>query len=110
MTIYFMFIIQNNCVPIPICWFLDFKDDIYIFFLSQGLVISFLYCFLNAEVQSAILVHWTRWKGSSSDSASERASPRRYRASRGARGTTSARARAAARLSRAAAALRRHGK
>ena len=28
----------------------------------QGLVISFLYCFLNAEVQSAILVHWTRWK------------------------------------------------
>ena len=25
-------------------------------------MISFLYCFLNAEVQSAILVHWTRWK------------------------------------------------
>ena len=39
-----------------------FKDDIYDFFLSQGLVISFLYCFLNAEVQSAILVHWDRWK------------------------------------------------
>ena len=49
-------------IPIPICWFLDFKDDIYILFLSQGLVISFLYCFLNAEVQSAILVHWDRWK------------------------------------------------
>ena len=25
-------------------------------------MISFLYCFLNAEVQSAILVHWDRWK------------------------------------------------
>jgi len=29
---------------------------------SQGLVISFLYCFLNAEVQGALNVHWSRWK------------------------------------------------
>ena len=25
-------------------------------------MISFLYCFLNAEVQAAISVHWSRWK------------------------------------------------
>ena len=30
--------------------------------IVQGLVISFLYCFLNAEVQCAISVHWSRWQ------------------------------------------------
>ena len=29
---------------------------------TQGFVISLPYCFLNSEVQGAVMSHWSRWR------------------------------------------------
>ena len=49
--------------PTNIAWAKDIFQIVRCVLLStQGLVISLPYCYLNSEVQEALMVRWRRWR------------------------------------------------